>query len=100
MTFPEPRWLAVFVAPCPARIVPCSDRDVAVSELLRHIPERDTCREQLGREGVAQVLHPDVADLGPLEGPPPLTVSEVCGVDPGKHVGLVARCEARAVGLL
>jgi hypothetical protein len=68
----QPHRFAVYLRFDPPRIVLGSDREVRVTELPRHVPELHTGRQQLVREGVAQILETSVADLGALENPAPL----------------------------
>ena len=93
LAFLESERFPVFAAPTPASIVARGRRDVRVSELLRHVAELDTRREELRCVGVAEILQRAVTDPSAPEDPPPLALAEVVGVNPSDDEGVGWRIE-------
>jgi len=89
---------AVLVAAAPPGIVPSGDGDIRVPELLAHVAELDTGREELRGVGVPQILEPPVADPGRLADAPPVAVAEVVRLYAIEDLRLGARGELPALG--
>ena len=62
LTGQEPHGLAVVVALCPSRVVARCDGDIRVSELVAHVAALHARGEELGGEGVAEILQRPVTD--------------------------------------
>ena len=91
---------AILARQNPACIVPGTDCNVGVSELLRHVAELHARSEQLARESVTEVLGSALPDPRSLAEVSEVATAVVRGVGAGKDELLGTWSSSREVPLL